>query len=81
MKLQSHDNPDGQSISFNMSAGSCSPHQRVIGGTETTNETQFTYMVSVERDGDPVCGGALISQNWVITAAQCAATRYVGQQQ
>ncbi|XP_049311763.1 chymotrypsin-2-like [Bactrocera dorsalis] len=50
------------------------PQSRIYGGQNAT-EGQFPYQVLVTRKGDgtmTVCGGAIISRNYVLTAAKCA---------
>ncbi|XP_076843745.1 transmembrane protease serine 4-like isoform X2 [Brachyhypopomus gauderio] len=47
---------------------------RVIGGTETVAEL-WPWQASVQRYSQHVCGGALISTRWVISAAHCFAGR------
>ncbi|XP_043256082.1 trypsin-1-like isoform X3 [Colletes gigas] len=43
---------------------------RIIGGSETTIE-KYPYQVSIHYNGVLKCGGSVISQNWVLTAAHC----------
>lgn len=48
---------------------------RIIGGA-VANAAQFPFAAAIyiNRDGGTYfCGGALFSQQWVITAAQCVA--------
>lgn len=50
------------------------PSNRIYGG-QNAAEGQFPYQVLVTRAGDnfiTVCGGAIISRNYVLTAAHCA---------
>ncbi|XP_014842339.1 PREDICTED: transmembrane protease serine 6-like [Poecilia mexicana] len=44
--------------------------QRIVGGTLAT-EGKWGWQVSMHWKGDHVCGGAIISPHWVITAAHC----------
>ncbi|KAL7838740.1 hypothetical protein AOLI_G00271440 [Acnodon oligacanthus] len=52
---------------------------RIVGGVDTVAEL-WPWQVSVQRDGHHVCGGALISTRWVISAAHCftGRTREIG---
>ncbi|KAI4903327.1 hypothetical protein NFI96_002987 [Prochilodus magdalenae] len=43
---------------------------RIVGGVDTVEES-WPWQVSVQWDGHHVCGGALISTRWVISAAHC----------
>ncbi len=44
---------------------------RIIGGSNVSgNGEAYPWMVSIQRDGH-FCGGTLIHQDWVITAAHC----------
>ncbi|XP_016838732.1 trypsin-7 [Nasonia vitripennis] len=43
---------------------------RVVGGYETSIE-QHPYQVSLRYKGRHKCGGAIIAEDWVITAAHC----------
>ncbi|XP_043256081.1 trypsin-1-like isoform X2 [Colletes gigas] len=48
---------------------------RIIGGSETTIE-KYPYQVSIHYNGVLKCGGSVISQNWVLTAAHCVYGTY-----
>ncbi|XP_049296147.1 trypsin 5G1-like [Anopheles funestus] len=48
-------------------------NQRILGGHEV-HIGDIPYQVSVQLVSVHVCGGSLISQQWVITAGHCAAT-------
>ncbi|XP_017123118.1 trypsin beta [Drosophila elegans] len=43
---------------------------RIVGG-EVTTIGQFPYQVSVQLNGQHICGGAVIGDNFVLTAAHC----------
>uniref|UniRef100_A0A1B0EZ70 Uncharacterized protein n=1 Tax=Phlebotomus papatasi TaxID=29031 RepID=A0A1B0EZ70_PHLPP len=46
------------------------PQTRIVGGQETNIE-KFPYQISLEYNKKHTCGGAIISRNYVITAAHC----------
>ncbi|XP_073833447.1 trypsin alpha-like [Musca autumnalis] len=43
---------------------------RIVGGN-TAVERQFPYVVSIRRNGEHVCGGVIISKNFILTAGRC----------
>ncbi|XP_035667295.1 trypsin-3-like [Branchiostoma floridae] len=43
---------------------------RIIGGTEA-NPGSWPWMVSLQDNGFPFCGGTLINREWVLSAAHC----------
>ncbi|XP_023727061.1 trypsin-2 [Cryptotermes secundus] len=43
---------------------------RIIGGVDADIE-DYPYQLSVEYSNSHICGAAIISANWVVTAAQC----------
>ncbi|XP_016957100.1 trypsin alpha [Drosophila biarmipes] len=43
---------------------------RIVGG-EVTTIGEFPYQVSVQLNGQHICGGAVIAHNFVLTAAHC----------
>lgn len=45
------------------------PSTLIVGGTKTTE--QYPWMASLQRAGQHSCGGSLIDQEWVLTAAHC----------
>ncbi|KAJ8957062.1 hypothetical protein NQ318_007274 [Aromia moschata] len=47
-----------------------SPSNRIIGGDEATPH-EFPFMVGLLINGNAFCGGTLISENYVLTAAHC----------
>lgn len=53
------------------SAGQTAQQGRIYGGTLTTAGTR-TYIVRLYRNSSPLaCGGTIIADNWVLTAAHC----------
>jgi len=46
------------------------PFGRIVGGEETTIEAH-PWQVEIRRGGYLHCGGSLINENWVLTAAHC----------
>ncbi|XP_004520087.1 chymotrypsin-2 [Ceratitis capitata] len=46
------------------------PEPRILGGF-TAAADQFPYVVSVRVNGDHICSGTIISQKYILTAAQC----------
>ncbi|XP_053320504.1 serine protease ami-like [Spea bombifrons] len=50
----------------------CAPRGRILGGRDSSSNDR-PYMVSVQLDGAHHCGGLLISDQWVLSAAHCAA--------
>ncbi|GJQ74674.1 hypothetical protein Trydic_g21526 [Trypoxylus dichotomus] len=44
---------------------------RIVGGQDVLNRTQFSYQVSLRMMGSHVCGGSLIDEQHVLTAAHC----------
>uniref|UniRef100_A0A8I3RY54 Complement factor D n=4 Tax=Canis lupus TaxID=9612 RepID=A0A8I3RY54_CANLF len=46
------------------------PRGRILGGSEAESHAR-PYMASVQVDGKHVCGGFLVSERWVLSAAHC----------
>lgn len=44
--------------------------ERVIGGSDA-QEGQFPYQISLRVGGEHVCGGTIISNKFILTAAHC----------
>ncbi|KAJ2035594.1 hypothetical protein H4S03_004200 [Coemansia sp. S3946] len=47
---------------------------RILGGSNASSD-MFPFIVHLFKDGNPFCGGALISKDWVLTAAHCVADK------
>ncbi|XP_012942419.1 transmembrane protease serine 3 [Aplysia californica] len=43
---------------------------KIVGGSETDIE-HYPWQISLRFDGQHICGGSLISDKWVLTAAHC----------
>jgi secreted trypsin-like serine protease len=48
--------------------------KQIVGGA-LASRGQFPWQVSIHIDNAYLCGGSLIRNNWVITAAHCTYTR------
>ncbi|XP_004520095.1 serine protease SP24D [Ceratitis capitata] len=54
-----------------VTSSSAAPNGRVVGGVDATIG-QFPHQVSLQReDGSHTCGGSIISENYILTAAHC----------
>ncbi|XP_076998184.1 serine protease 27 isoform X1 [Tamandua tetradactyla] len=43
---------------------------RMVGGQEA-EEGEWPWQVSIQRNGSHFCGGSLVTESWVLTAAHC----------
>ncbi|XP_061738821.1 transmembrane protease serine 6-like [Nerophis ophidion] len=65
-------NPDQHRV--NMTAecsGQASDGRRIVGGTPVAGAGEWVWQASLQWRGRHVCGGAVISPRWLITAAHC----------
>lgn len=46
------------------------PTSRIVGGVDAV-EGQFPHQISLRRNGSHICGGSIISRNYILTAAHC----------
>ncbi|XP_037135079.1 serine protease 33-like isoform X1 [Syngnathus acus] len=43
---------------------------RIVGGT-AASDGAWPWQVSIQKDNTHVCGGSIITQNWILSAAHC----------
>lgn len=46
------------------------PRGRILGGREAEAHAR-PYMASVQLNGEHLCGGVLVAEQWVLSAAHC----------
>ncbi|KAI9293833.1 trypsin-like serine protease [Neoconidiobolus thromboides FSU 785] len=56
------------------SRSSDTPQARIIGGEKVSEPWKYPFMVSLKKSNFHLCGGTLLNQNQVITAAHCTGT-------
>ncbi|XP_042286428.1 transmembrane protease serine 2 isoform X2 [Thunnus maccoyii] len=49
---------------------SAAPSTRIVGGTEAVNGA-WPWQVSLQINDHHLCGGSIISSNWIVSAAHC----------
>ncbi|XP_029998042.1 transmembrane protease serine 9 [Sphaeramia orbicularis] len=62
--------PESQSQEDVCGRATLNTRVRIVGG-QTAVEGSWPWMVSVHRDGSHICGGSLINNQWVLSAAHC----------
>lgn len=58
---------------FGLATCSVFPQGRIINGYEA-EPGQFPYQALVKVAGEYTCGGAILNEKWVVTAASCVVT-------
>ncbi|XP_034406164.1 transmembrane protease serine 2 [Cyclopterus lumpus] len=52
---------------------SAAPGARIVGGTQAANGA-WPWQVSLQINGQHICGGSIISRDWILSAAHCFQT-------
>jgi len=52
--------------------------ERIVGGSQATRG-EFPWIVQIKRGGH-YCGGSIVNNNWIVTAAHCAVASVSGYQ-
>lgn len=53
---------------------------RIVGGSDA-EPGQFPYQVSLRNQHSHTCGGSILNENWILTAAHCVVYEGVGVEQ
>lgn len=51
-----------------------SPQGRIVGGVDATLG-QFPHQISLRQSGSHICGGSIISRDFILTAGHCVSTQ------
>ena len=43
---------------------------RIVGGRDSSSDN-WPSIVGIFKDGSHICGGVIISEQWIVTAAHC----------
>ncbi|XP_032413733.1 anionic trypsin-2-like [Xiphophorus hellerii] len=57
-------------LGVSVNSGSVSLQKRIVGGHDCHDNERW-YHVKIMENGNHICGGSLISERWVLTAAHC----------